>query len=227
MLEPVFRIDPSCWYSIAHLRAARDEIRRACQVDPAFGNRLREPRGHDLVWLKPWKEEHLPLTELADRKCWPDDARFRWTPNAPADFDVEADGENFGIQCTTAYPEWPNAVGKSAGHTRALELHHFNSGAPIFGGGQPSQPTARDIRVDLQAWRDGIGFALKAKLDPKYCSLRFLIFAGRAAIDLIDFDFTEAVTPAVEAHGLAWRGIFHAICVVDAQEGAFVELTRE
>jgi hypothetical protein len=226
VLEPAFRIDPSCWYSIAHLRAARDEIRQACHVDPAFGSRLREPQGRDRIWLKSWKEEHLPLTELADRKGWLDDARFRWTPDAAADFEVEADSEAFGIQCTTAYPEWPSAVGKSAGHTRALELQRLNSGAPTFGGGQPSKPTARNIRVDLQAWRDGIGTALKAKCDPKYHGLRLLIFAGRAAFDLIDFDFAEAVTPAVEAHGAAWRGIFQAIYVVDSREEAFMQLIR-
>lgn len=226
MLEAAFRIVPGRWHSVAHLRAARHEIRHACSEDPAFGNRLREPRGPDRDWLKPWKEEHLPLTELADRKGWPDDTRFRWTPDAPADFEVEADGEAFGIQCTTAYPEWPNAVGKSAGHTRALELQHFNSGAPTFGGGQPSTPTARDILVDLQAWRDGIGSALKAKLDLKYQGLRLLIFAGRAGFDLVDFDFAGAVAPAVEAHAAAWRGIFQAVYVVDAREGAFVHLKR-
>jgi len=226
VLEPAFRIVPSRWHPVAHLRAARDEIRRACGEDPALGNRLREPRGPDRGWLKPWKEEHLPLTELADRKVWPDDARFRWTPDAPADFDVEADGEAFGIQCTTAYPEWPNAVGQSAGHTRALELQRINSGAPTFGGGQPSTPTARDILGDLQAWRGGIGSALKAKLHAKYHGLRVLIFAGRAGFELIDFDFAEAMTPAVEAHAAAWRRIFDAIYVVDSREGAFVQLAQ-
>jgi hypothetical protein len=202
------RIVPSCWYSIAHLRAGRDEIRQACQADVAFGNRLREP---DREWLKPWREEHLPLTELADRKGWPDDTRFRWTPDALADFEVQVDGEAFGIQCTTAYPEWPNAVGKTAGHTRALELRHVNSGAPTFGGGQPSKPTVRDDWVNLQAWQDGIGCALKAKLDPKYHGLQLLIFADGSRLNLIDFGFAEAVTPAIEAHGAAWRGIFRAI----------------
>jgi hypothetical protein len=79
--------------------------------------------------------------------------------------------------------------------------------------------------ANLQAWQDGIGSALKAKLEPKYRGLRLLIFAGRARIDLIDFDFAEAVTPAIEAHAAAWRGIFQAIYVVDSQEGALVELT--
>lgn len=226
MGEPAFRIGPRCWYPIAHLRAARDEILQTCQRDPAFGNRLRVPRGGDLGWLKPWKEEHLPLTELADRKGWPNDAWFCWTPDAPADFEVEAGGEVLGIQCTTAYPEWPNAIDKSGGHTRALELHHFNSGAPTFGGGQPSKPTARDIRVDLKAWRDGIGTALKAKLDSKYDGLRLLVFAGGAWFNLIGCDFAKAVTPAVEAYGVAWRRVFHTIYVVDSREEAFVELTR-
>ena len=226
-MEFTFHIAKNCWYPVAHLRAARSEIRLACREDPAFGNRLREPQRSDPVWLKPWKEEHLPLTELADCKGWPDNARFRWTPDAPADFELEADGEAFGIQCTTAYPEWPNAVGQSAGHTRALELRRFNSGAPTFGGGQPSTPTARDIQVDLQAWRNGIGTALKEKLHPKYHGLRLLIFAGRAGFDLIYFDFAEAVTPAVEAHAAAWRGIFQVIYVVDSRVGAFVELRRE
>jgi hypothetical protein len=216
---------PRCWYSIAHLRAVREKIRRACQVDPKFGSRLRDPREHDRG-LKSWREEHHPLTELADHKRWPDDARFRWTPNAPADFEVEANGETFGIQCTTAYPVWPHAAGKSPGHTRALERQRVNSGAPTFGGGQPSRPTVRDIRADLQAWRDGIGAALKAKLDSKYDGLRLLIFVGQAWINLFDFGFAEAVTPAVEAHEEAWRGIFHTIYVVDEHDDAFVELTR-
>jgi hypothetical protein len=218
-------IDRSRWYSLAHLRAVREEIRRECQVDPKFGSRLRDPRGRD-GWLKSWREEHYPLTKLADHKHWPDDARFRWTPDAPADFEVEANGETFGIQCTTAYPVWPNAAGKSAGHTRALERQRVNAGAPAFGGGQPSRPTARDIRVDLHAWRDGIGAALKAKLDPKYDGLRLLIFAWRARFELVDFVFAEAVTPAVEAHEEAWRGIFHTIYVVDEDDDAFVEFTR-
>jgi hypothetical protein len=226
VLESTFRIDPSYWYPIAYLRAKKEEIRRACQVNPTFGSSLRDPRGRDLDWLKFWRDEHLPLTKLADHKGWLDDARFRWTPNAPADFEVEANGEAFGIQCTTAYPDWPNAVGKSAGHTRALERQRVNSGAPTFGGGQPSRPTARDIQVDLRAWRDGIGAALKAKLNPKYDGLRLLIFAEGACISLSDFGFAEAVTPAVEAHGAAWRGIFHTIYIMDEPDEAFVQLTR-
>ena len=53
-----------------------------------------------------------------------------------------------------------------------LELHRLNSGAPAFGGGQPSKPTVRTNSVNLQAWRDGIGSALNAKLDPKCCQRR-------------------------------------------------------
>ena len=53
-----------------------------------------------------------------------------------------------------------------------LELHRLNSGAPTFGGGQPSKPTVRTNSVNLQAWRDGIGSALNAKLDPKCCQRR-------------------------------------------------------
>jgi hypothetical protein len=53
-----------------------------------------------------------------------------------------------------------------------------------------------------------------------------LIFAGRAAIEILDFNFAEAVTPAVEAHGAAWRGIFDPIYIVDSQEGALVQLIR-
>jgi hypothetical protein len=53
-----------------------------------------------------------------------------------------------------------------------------------------------------------------------------LIFAGRAGFDLIDFDFAEAVAPAVEANAAAWRGIFQAVYVVDAREGALVHLKR-
>jgi hypothetical protein len=153
-------------------------------------------------------EEHLPLTELADRNGWPNVAHFRWKPKAPADSRSKP-MEAFGIQCTTAYPEWPNAVGKTAGHI------------PFFGG-QLSKPT--DIRVDLQAWRDRIGSALKAKLDfeipwPPATHIRRAVWTS-----LIDFDFAEAVTPAIEAHGTAWREIFQAIYVVDAHEEAFAQL---
>lgn len=224
VFEPTFRFREAHWYRVADLRSARNEIRQACTENAAWGNRLRAPSGHINHWLKAWKEELLPLTELADHKGWSDDVRFCWTPTAPADFQINADGDTFGLQCTTAYPEWPNSVGQSPGHTRALELRRINRSGFAFGGGNPDTPTARDPGVDLLAWPSGIRTALKAKLDTKYVGLHLLICASQASFNLIDFVFCDALTPAVEAHAAEWRAIFQAVYVVDSRPGALIEL---
>jgi hypothetical protein len=56
---------------------------------------------------------------------------------------------------------------------------------------------------------------------------RVLIFARGCWFNTIDFNFSEVVTPAVEAVGSeAWGRVFDAIYILDAHETAFSEFRR-
>jgi hypothetical protein len=66
-------------------------------------------------WAKTWMEEIYPSSLLADQLGLADDSVFCWTPNGAADVEFRLSGRAIKIQCTTAYPHWPNSLGKQGG----------------------------------------------------------------------------------------------------------------
>jgi hypothetical protein len=126
-----------------------------------------------------------------------------------------------------AYPEWSVAADQPGGHVHHREMEKFNADGPCFGGGLVSVPRARGPEEDLRAWRAGIQHTLTRKLGVAYAGCRLLIFARGCWFNTVDFDFSEVVTPAVEAVGSgAWGRVFDAIYILDAHEPAFIEFRR-
>jgi hypothetical protein len=210
---------------IGELRTAADRILRERQADQALSAKFRTQLRPDIPWAKSWNEEFFPLRLFADHMKLADTDTFQWTPDGAADFTVRTPAETLCLQCTMAYPIWPAAGGKPAGQIHHLEMRQFNSEGLSYRGGLVSEPHARDVEEDLQAWRPAIAAALRAKLKPGYEGCRLLIFARACQIDTIDFEFEDVVRPAVDAVP-DWARYFDAVYVLDAPPPAFCAFHR-
>jgi hypothetical protein len=219
-MEHPFR--PCEWYKLGELRRAAAEVHRARRADPALSAMMRVQSER---WAKDWTEELLPLKLLADHKGFSDESEFCWTPSAAADFTLRIDSDlMIKLQCTMAYAEWPDSIGKQGGHRHKLEMAQSNKEGFSFRGGRVTEPTARGPCTDAVAWRTGIANALKKKLRPEYAGLYLAIFAMGCAIDMVDLSFEQVVSSAIEQAGRAeCERIFGGLYVFDAPAGLFFE----
>jgi hypothetical protein len=146
----IFPLRQGEWYSLGQLREEVKAILNRTRSDKEFGHGMRVNDQRLVPWAKPWMEEIYPSSLLADRLGLADDVRFRWTPNAAADVELRSAGRAIKIQCTTAYPHWPNSLGEQGGHLHKLEMRELNEKGYMFPGGGTSKATPHDVETDLE-----------------------------------------------------------------------------
>ncbi len=219
---------PARWYSVGQLRAVSKEILERTRADADFAARMRVQDQKAIPWSKSWQEEIYPCSLLADRISLTDDDTFYWTPDGAADVEFRASGKALRVQCTMAFAERPDFVGKQGGHLRKLEVKHANVEGFSFPGGFVSRPRARSEENELDEWRAGIVKALRNKIKPTYSRCWLLIFAPRCGFDTIEYDFDNVVAPAVEEVGRPmWEAVFDGLFILDTAPVAFVALAKQ
>src|SRR5271165_1097919 len=128
------RFRPEEFYTLGELRRVAAEIHCARRADPALSAMMR---AQSEKWAKDWTEELYALKVLADHKAFSDDDEFCWTPNAAADFTLRTGRDGtIKVQCTIAYAEWPESIGKQGGHLHKLEMIQSNKEGFAFLGGR-------------------------------------------------------------------------------------------
>ena len=154
------------WYSVGRLREVAKAISDRTRSDKEFRHAMRENDQRRVAWAKTWMEEIYPSSLLADRLGLADDSVFCWTPNGAADVEFRTTGRAIKIQCTTAYPHWPNSLGKQGGQLHKLEMRELNERGYMFPGGGVSNATAHNVGTDLETLRVAIADALAKKSRP-------------------------------------------------------------
>ena len=189
---------PARWYSVGQLRAVSKEILERTRADADFAARMRVQDQKAIPWSKSWQEEIYPCSLLADRISLTDDDTFYWTPDGAADVEFRASGKALRVQCTMAFAERPDFVGKQGGHLRKLEVKHANVEGFSFPGGFVSRPRARSEENELDEWRAGIVKALRKQ---DQADIQQMLVAHLCAqmryFDTIEYDFDNVVAPAV------------------------------
>jgi hypothetical protein len=191
----IFPLRQGEWYSLGQLREEVKAILNRTRSDKEFGHGMRVNDQRLVPWAKPWMEEIYPSSLLADRLGLADDVRFRWTPNAAADVELRSAGRAIKIQCTTAYPHWPNSLGEQGGHLHKLEMRELNEKGYMFPGGGISKATAHDVETDLETLCVAISDALAKKIKADYGGCWLLIYVCGATSAFLDADFREVVVP--------------------------------
>jgi hypothetical protein len=227
-ITSIYPLESGRPYTIGELRAAEATLLAQRQADQGLSDRLRVQDRKGIEWAKLRNEEWSPLTLLAGGLGLDDADTFRWTPAGAADFVISSAKKTLNVQCTMAYDE-PEEAKYRSGHLHHLEMKHQRENGFYFGGGNISEPTARDVMEQLSSWRTGIVSAVEAKLaKTSYLgqALDLLINARQCSFDLIDFSLAEVVLPPFSAIGKdKWGRVFANIYVVDNEE--FVHVPRE
>jgi len=104
------------------LREGVKAVLNRVHSDKEFRHAMRVNDQRRVPWAKTWMEEIYPSSLLADRLGLAHDATFCWTPNGAADVEFRPTERAIKIQCTTAFPHWPNSLGKQGGHLHKLEM---------------------------------------------------------------------------------------------------------
>ena len=137
------------WYSLGDLRGEAKAVSNRAHSDKEFCHAMRLNDQRRVPWAKTWNEEIYPSSLLADRLGLANDATFCWTPKGAADVEFRSNGRAIKIQCTTAYPHWPNSLGEQGGHLFHLEMQELNVKGYVFAGGGVSRLNAQDLEADL------------------------------------------------------------------------------
>jgi hypothetical protein len=213
------------WYSLGQLRDGVKAVLNQTHSDEKFRQAMRVNDQRRVPWAKSWMEEIYPSSLLADRLGLADDATFCWTPNGAADVEFRSTGGAIKIQCTTAYPHWPNSLGKQGGHLHKLEMRELNEKGYMFPGGGISKATAQDVETDLETVRVAIADALAKKINPGYDGCWLLVYVCGATSAFLDADFREVVVPSTERVGRAkWEAVFEGLYILGDQPANFAEV---
>ena len=213
------------WYSVGRLREVAKAISDRTRSDKEFRHAMRENDQRRVAWAKTWMEEIYPSSLLADRLGLADDSVFCWTPNGAADVEFRTTGLAIKIQCTTAYPHWPNSLGKQGGQLHKLEMRELNERGYMFPGGGVSNATAHNVGTDLETLRVAIADALAKKIKADYSGCWLLIYVCGATSAFLDFDFREVVVPATDRVGRAtWEAACEGLYILGDQPANFAEV---
>jgi hypothetical protein len=217
------------WHSVSRLRQTRTAIIDKAQSDKEFRHAMRVNDQKLYPWIKAWFEELYPCSILADRLAFEDEAKFKWTPTGAADVEFQTGGRLIKVQCTVAYPHWPDSQGAQGGHLHHLEMKELNEKGYMFPGGGVSRATAQNVETDHETWRIAIARALENKLRTRYSGCRLLIHASGSASGLLECDFRrDIVIPATDRVGAAkWQAVFKGLYVLGDAPANFAEITPD
>jgi hypothetical protein len=221
----IFPLQEGKWYSLGQLREGVKAVFNRADFDKEFRHAMRENDQRRVPWAKAWNEEIRPSSLLADRLGLADDVMFCWTPNGAADVEFRSTERAIKIQCTTAYPHWPNSLGEQGGHLFKLEMRQLNEKGCMFPGGGVSKTIEHDVGTDLETLRVAIADALAKKIEADYRGCWLLIYACGATSAFLDFDFCEVVVPATDRVGRAkWEAVFEGLYILGDQPANFAEV---
>jgi hypothetical protein len=225
----VFPFNEGEWYSVGQLRQARKAILDKALSEKEFIHAMRVNDQKLYPWAKTWMEELYPCSLLADRLAFADDVKFRWTPKGAADVEFQTEAGLIKVQCTIAYPHWPNSRGKQGGQLHYYEMIELNAKGYMFPGGGVSKPTAQDVETDHETWRVAVADAVKKKIKAHYSGCWLLIYASGSTSTLLECDFrSDIVIPATERVGAdKWQEVFEGLYVLGEGPANFAEIQSQ